>query len=134
MGIHGKCGGLTVAGQDKNPDWLIVRGDVSGLAEYSTKPTLINSGISVKEVKKKVNKSQIQIYVITTLTSKKYPDPTIYGVDITGIKKGKYVIQYLNPDGSVIDLKEVENSLKTFRNNPMHTVIRISSGYGWGYF
>jgi len=101
-------GGLSVAGQDKNPNWLIIRGDVSGLKEYSTKPTLVNSGIVVKEVRKKIKKSQIQIYVITTLVSKKHSDPKIYGVSIAEAKKGKYKIQYLNPDGSTVDLQEIE--------------------------
>lgn len=101
-------GGLTIGGQDKNPNWLNIRGDVTGLTEYSTKPTLLNSGLAVKKVYKKVVDSRIQIYVVTTVISKKYSETKIYGVNIAGIKKGKYLIQYLNSDGSTVDLKEVE--------------------------
>lgn len=101
-------GGLNIGAQDKNPNWLNIRGDVSGLTEYSTKPTLLNSGLAVKEVNKKIVDSRIQIYVVTTVISKKYSQTKIYGVNITGVKKGKYLIQYLNPDGSTVDLKEVE--------------------------
>ena len=100
-------GGLTVGVQDKNPDWLIIRGDVSGLAQYSTKPTTINSALTVMDVRKNVEGTNIQVYVVTTLACEKYPDPKIYGVSIKGVKEGRYLVQYLNPDGSVVDLKEV---------------------------
>lgn len=101
-------GGLTVAGQDKNPCWLIVRGDVSGLSRYSVKPTTINSGLTVMKVASRVGEGKIQIFVVTTLASKKYPSAVIHGVDITGIKKGRYKVQYLNPDGSTVDLNNVD--------------------------
>ena len=101
-------GGLYVGGQDKNPNWLNIRGDVSGLQEFSNKPTTINSGLAVKNVEKIIKGTKIQIYVVTTLVSGKYPDSKIYGIDIKGIKKGKYVVQYLNPDNTIVDLKEIE--------------------------
>lgn len=103
-----QVGGLSVAGQDKNPNWLIVRGDVSGLKEFSHKPTLVNSALTVKSVESIIDEKTIKIYVVTTLTSEKYPSPEIYGVNISGAKKGQnYIVQYLNPDQTVVDLKEV---------------------------
>jgi len=101
-------GGLSVAGQDKNPNWLIIRGDVSGLQEFSNKPTTMTSVLTVKKVNAIIKDSYIQIYVITTLVCKKYPDPKIYGVKIPKIKPGKYMVQYLNPDNTVVNLKEIE--------------------------
>ena len=101
-------GGLSVAGQDQDPDWLVVRADVSGLTQYSTKPTAINSALVVMALEKRITESNIQIYVVTTVVSEKYPSSVVRGVNISGIKKGRYMVQYLNPDGSVIDLKEVE--------------------------
>lgn len=101
-------GGLSVGRQDKNPDWLIIRGDVSGTQEFSSKPTIMNSALAVKAVERIVKDSKIQIYVVTTLVSDKYSDPRIYGVKIPDVKKGKYMVQYLNPDDTVVDLKEVE--------------------------
>jgi hypothetical protein len=101
-------GGLTVGGQDKNPNWLNIKGDVSGLHEYSKKPTRMNSGLAVKKVEKFIKNSNIQIYVVTTLASDKYSDSKIYGIEIKGLKKGKYLVQYLNSDNSIVDLNEVE--------------------------
>jgi hypothetical protein len=101
-------GGLTVIGQDKNSNWLILRGNVSGLKEFSNKPTLVNSALVVKEVGKKITTSKIQIFVVTTITSEKYPSPEITGIDITGIAIGTYQVEYLNPDGSSVYLSDVE--------------------------
>ena len=103
-----KVGGLTKVGQDKNPGWLIIRGDVSGLNKFSHKPVLVNSALTVKEVGKKITDSMIQIYVVTTITSDKYPSPEISGVDISGIEKGTYRVEYLNSDGSSVYLSDVE--------------------------
>lgn len=102
-----KVGGLTVVGQDKNPSWLIIHGDISGLKEFSVKPTLLNSALAIKSVEAIVRDTKIQIYVVTTPASKMYPDTEIRGVGISGIKKGTYMVQYQNPDNSTIDLKEV---------------------------
>ncbi len=101
------AGGITVGGQDKNPNWLIIRGDVSGVKEFSTKPTAINSAIALKSLEHIVKKNVIQIYVVTTLTSEKYHLTEISGINISGVKKGIYKVQYLNPDNSVVELKEV---------------------------
>ncbi len=101
-------GGLIVVGQDKNPNWLIVRGDVSGLKEFSSKPTLINSALAFESIEHEVSDSKIRFFVVTTLISEIHSSTEISGFNISGIKKGKYQIQYLNPDNSVVDLKEVE--------------------------
>lgn len=100
-------GGLSVAGQDKNPDWLIIRGDVSGLKKFSTEPTQVNSAIALKSIEKVIKDKNIQIYVVTTLITEKHSTTEINGVDISGLKKGTYLVQYLNPDNSTVDLKEV---------------------------
>ena len=88
-----KVGGLTVAGQDKNPNWLIIRGDVSGLREFSTKPSQVNSALAVKSVERKITNSTIQIYVVTTVVSEKFPGTEISGVDISDVNAGTYKVQ-----------------------------------------
>jgi len=102
-----KVGGLNLVGQDKDPGWLIVRGDVSGLQEFSTKPTQLNSALAVKKVEAVVRDKRIQIFVVTTLAGKMYPSSEIRGADISGIKRGTYLVQYLNPDNSTVDLREI---------------------------
>lgn len=100
-------GGITVVGQDKNPDWLILRGDISGLREFSNKPTQINSALALKKVEAEIHDSTIQIYVITTLLSDSNRGTEISGVSISGAKKGRYMVQYKNQDGTTVDLREV---------------------------
>jgi len=100
-------GGISVGGQDKNPNWLIIRGDVSGIKEFSSKPTVINSAIALKSVEHVIKDNVIQFYIVATLASEKYHSTEISGIDISGIKKGVYKVQYLNPDNSVVNLKEV---------------------------
>lgn len=103
-----QVGGLTVGGQDKNPNWLIIRGDVAGLKEFSHKPTLINSGLALKEVSSEIVGRNIRIYVVTTVISEKYNSTEITGANISGASRGRYTIQYLNPDHSVVNLKVVD--------------------------
>ncbi len=100
-------GGLTVAGQGKNPGWLIIHGDVSGLKEFSNKPTQLNSALAVKRVEAGVHDSTIQIYVLTTLVSDRNKNTEISGVQIPVELKGRYMVQYKKPDGTTVDLKEV---------------------------
>jgi hypothetical protein len=100
-------GGITVVGQDKNPNRLILRGDISGLKEFSNKPTQINSALALKMIASEIHDSTIQIYVLTTLVSDRYRNTEISGVSISGVKKGRYMVQYKNPDGTTVDLKEV---------------------------
>jgi len=102
-----QVGGLSIVGQDKNPNWLIIRGDISGSKEFTQKPTLMNSGLAVKNVEKIVDKNTIKIYVIITDVSRKHPNTEIFGINITGVKEGTYKVQYLNPDNTVIDLKQI---------------------------
>lgn len=94
-------------GQDKNPDWLILRGDVSGLHEFTVKPTQVNSALALKKVSLLRENNELNIFIVTTLISSKYSNTAIEGVDISGIPEGDYIVQYKNMDGSVSKLGEV---------------------------
>ncbi len=100
-------GGLNIGNQGKNPNWLIIKGDVSGCYNFSNKSKGVNSGLTTKELECEIKGSIIQIYVVTTLPSDTYPSSRILGVKIPTLKKGEYMVQYLNPDGSVVDLKTI---------------------------
>ncbi|MBU2709210.1 hypothetical protein KCM76_24660 [Zooshikella marina] len=94
-------GGIIIGGQDKNPNWLILRGDVSGLHEFTVKPTQINSALALKSVHVYTGDGVLNLYITTTLISKTYDSTKIEGVDISSVKAGQYIVQYLNKDGSV---------------------------------
>ena len=100
-------GGINVGAQDKNPNWLILRGDVSGLHEFSVKPTQLNSALALKSVEASADNPAINLYVTTTVISKKFSTTKIEGADISSVKAGQYTVQYLNKDGSVVKIGNV---------------------------
>ena len=106
-GFIQSVGGLVVGGQDKNPNWLILRGDVSGLYEFTTKPTQLNSALALKSVNASITENAINVYVTTTVISKKYNATKIEGVNISSAKSGTYTVQYINKDGSVVKVGNV---------------------------
>ncbi len=111
-GFVEQVGGLKVgeqiSTQSKNATWLYLYGDLSGSKEFSTKPTQKNSTVALNQVKVDVVENKIQIYLETTKFKYKYATSKVKGVRLSGIKPGKYIVQYINRDGSTIDLKEVE--------------------------
>ncbi len=102
-----KVGGLIVAGQDKNPNWLILRGDISGLKSFSADTSQLNSALAIESIESEIIKSTIQVYVVTTAISNRNSKTEISGVDISGTKPGAYEVVYLNPDGSTVHLKDI---------------------------
>lgn len=100
-------GGIVVGGQDKNPNWLHLRGDVSGLHEFTFKPKQLNSALALKEVYASASDGVINVYISTTLISKKYNNTKIEGVDISGVQAGKYIVKYLNKNGSSVEIGTV---------------------------
>lgn len=100
-------GGMVVGAQDKNTNWLNLRGDVSGFHEFTTKPTQLNSALALKSVNASVDGGAINLYVTTTIISKKYNSTKIEGVNIASVKAGQYAVQYLNSDGSLVKIGNV---------------------------
>jgi hypothetical protein len=68
---------------------------------------LENSGITFKKVKASRYGSEIRITVVTCLagSGNEIPKPEI---ELKGLVPGKYQIIYINPDGSSMQLKQIE--------------------------
>jgi hypothetical protein len=104
-----EVGGITMGQPSRNPlsVYLPVRCDVSGLTEITKKPTTINSALSVKSIKTKIEEHKIYISVKAGLVSK---DETCMcsSVDLGDIPAGNYEVIYYGSDreqhslGSVI--------------------------------
>lgn len=107
-----RVGGLKVGKQiptqSKTLTWLYLYGDVSGSKEFSAVPTQTNSTVALNQVKVNVIDNKIQIYLETTKFKYKYATSKIKGVTLSGVKPGKYIVQYINSDGSTVDLKEMD--------------------------
>jgi len=93
-------GGIAIGSPTRNPQgsvYLPVRCDVSGLTTITTKPTAMNSALSVKSIKKKINGQKIVISVKTGLASKG-ETCTCPDVDLGNIPAGNYEVLYCGSD------------------------------------
>ena len=100
-------GGLEIVGQDKNPHYLRINCDVSGTRKITCNPTAINSALAVRKIGKRINENVVQIYIVTSVITEDLSS-SAHGVNLGSIDKGKYEIQYLNPDNSVVTLGEIQ--------------------------
>jgi hypothetical protein len=92
-------GGVAIGQPSRKPQsmYLSVRCDVSGLTEITKKPTTINSAISVKSIKTKIEEQKIYISVRTGLVSKN-ETCMCSGVDLGDIPAGNYEVIYYGSD------------------------------------
>jgi len=88
-------GGVAIGQPSRKPQsvYLPVRCDVSGLSEITKKPTTINSTLSVKSIKTKIDEQKIYISIKTGLVSK---DETCMcsDIDLGDIPAGNYEVIY----------------------------------------
>jgi len=109
-GMIQSVGGLRVDDPAKQPDgttFLPVVCNVSGLEAITVKPTTINSALVVKKTTAKFKKDRIQIQIVTCVVDDKHTSVS-KGVNLGNISSGVYQVEYLNPDGSTIPLKQIE--------------------------
>ena len=103
-------GGLRVDDPATQPDgttFLPVVCNVSGLEEITVKPTTINSALVVKKTTARFKEDSIQIQIVTCVVDDKHTSVS-KGVDLGTLSSGIYQVEYLNPDGSTIPLKQIE--------------------------
>ena len=103
-------GGLRVENPVKQIDgtiFLPVICNVSGLDTITVKPTAINSALVVRKIAVKQRKEKIQIQVVTCVVDNKHTS-VAKGVSLGKMPEGTYQLEYLNPDGTTVNLKEVK--------------------------
>lgn len=90
--------------------WSIpIECDVSGLTTVTTKPTTLNSSLVVKNVKCMTKQDRILIWVVTCVVTERYKESHwTNNITLKGMDKGKYRVQYLNSDGSLVDIRLIE--------------------------
>jgi len=96
-------GGMKVALVDKT---LAVECDVSGLKTITVKPTMVNSGMGVRQLKYSRSKNSIRISLITSVLEKGMKTRT-GSIDLANYPPGTYSVVYLNPDGTTHPLSVV---------------------------
>lgn len=88
-------GGMRVSQKDSS---LVVECDVSGTRQVTVKPTMVNSGLAVREIRHKRDGNTIYLTLVTSIIEKgitSLPKP----VDLSSFPAGEYSIQYLDQDG-----------------------------------
>jgi len=94
------AGGVAIGSPTRNPQgsvYLPVRCDVSGLTTITKKPTAMNSALSIKSIKGKIDEQKIYISVKTGVISQG-ETCTCSGVDLGNIPAGNYEVVYYGSD------------------------------------
>jgi hypothetical protein len=97
-------GGMKVSLEKRQ---LLVSCDVSGLKTVTIKPTMVNSGIGVREIKCSRADGNIQITVVTSVIEKGMKS-ACGSVDLSAYPAGPYNVVYLDPDGTTHALGKIE--------------------------
>jgi hypothetical protein len=80
--------------------------DVSGLKAITVKPTMVNSGIGVRQLKHKQFGKTIQLSLVTSIFEKGMTS-SCKALDLSAYPHGEYAVQYLDPDGTTHPLGKI---------------------------
>jgi hypothetical protein len=86
---------------------LPVNCDISGLRTITIKPQMMNSGMSVKEIQTERIDNIISLSLITSVAGQGRKS-TCDDLLIGNIPSGKYSIVYKEPNGSFVQITEIE--------------------------
>ena len=103
-------GGLRVDNpirQSEGSLFLPVICDVSGMQAITVQPKKLDSASVVRRIDVTIETGRIGIQIVTCLTDKRHQSMT-KGVDLGIPPSGRYRVEYLNPDGSTVLVKEIE--------------------------
>ena len=91
-------------------NWIIpIECDVSGLTTVTVKPTTVNSALVVKDIRCKTRRDTILVWAVACVVTERYRESHwTQGISVKGTKPGKYTVQYLNPDGTTVDIRSIE--------------------------
>lgn len=90
--------------------WTIpIECDVSGLTAVTTRPTTLNSALAVRDVRSEARQGEIRIWIVTCVVSRRHPEPHwARSISLKGVKAGRYLVQYLDPDGTTAAIRSIE--------------------------
>ena len=81
--------------------------NVSGLDTITVKPTMLNSALVVRKIAVRCRQDRIQIQVVTCVADNTHASVST-GASLGRMKPGPYLVEYLNPDGTTVRLREIE--------------------------
>ncbi len=96
-------GGMKVELKNKKLDVVC---DVSGTRQVTTKPTTLNSGIDVRELKWTQVGNSIRLSVMTSAIGKGM-QTSCGSIDLSKVPTGVYAVEYINRDGTTHLLRKI---------------------------
>jgi hypothetical protein len=81
--------------------------DVSGLQTITVKPTAMNSSQVVRQIVVQRRKEKVQLQVVTGVADNQRAS-VARGVSLGRVPEGVYPLEYVNPDGSTVMLKDIK--------------------------
>lgn len=96
-------GGMRIKLNDKK---LEVECDVSGTRQITVKPTIINSGIGVRNVKWSRAGATIRLSVVTSVFEKGM-NSSCGSIDLSKFPSGSYSVEYLDQNGTTHTVGEI---------------------------
>ena len=85
--------------KQENNKWLLpVYCNVTGITEYTIKPTMLNSGLVWADTEVHIKKNTIYISIETSLTGFGSKSSLCGAANLGSVKTGKYKVMYLSPD------------------------------------
>lgn len=105
-----KTGGIKISNPIKKDgkNVLPVEYDVSGLTAVTKKPTLLNSGLTVRKIELKRDGAQIIIRVVTQVAEKGTHAGPVHYAELDDLPPGKYHVFYETAGDAAKNLGEIE--------------------------
>ena len=105
-----KTGGIRISNPIKKDGKIVlpVEYDVSGLTAVTQKPTLMNSGMTVRKIELKRKGTQIIIRVVTQVAEKGTHAGPVHYADLDDLPPGKYQVYYGTAGDAGKNLGEIE--------------------------
>ncbi|HEY3645466.1 MAG TPA: hypothetical protein VGM16_09020 [Gammaproteobacteria bacterium] len=104
-------GGITLGVPQNKDGWwsLPVNCDVSGLHEFSRKPTMLNSGMEWVNTITSFKQGRIYLTIETTIASSLQNwTPGCGPASLGRLKAGQYQVYYKDPDGTVHPIQSID--------------------------
>jgi hypothetical protein len=100
-------GGLDVSASP-NSALIPVYCDVSGVKPATPGTTAVNSGLVVRRERYKLKGNTILYWIETCVVTKAHTSPVTKGIRIPDLLPGEYSLEYLNPDGTTVEVCRIE--------------------------
>jgi hypothetical protein len=101
-------GGMALGAPYRTPAGMMlpVEIDVTGLRSFTTKATIMNSGLALKEIVVRRQGNKILLKVLTTIAGKG-SSPSSKDLLLGSLEPGRYSVLFTEPDGATVEVGNI---------------------------